>query len=300
MKNFIGSRALPELNYHRPRDIDSLLGLIGSLDTPFKVVAGCTDFIPAVRHGNWTFEDGLNLIDIRGVERLRGIRREDETISVGASTRLSEIVNSPVLLEAAPMLTEAVGSMASPQVRNTATIGGNLCMASPAADTAPPLLAMDAQVVIRGVDSEETVPLNQFFLGPGTTRLNPREVVTEIRFPAMKANESARRTRLGLRTAFVCSIISVAIRLKVDGNKISEARVAMGSVAPTPVRLGDVEAFLTDKSIAKDFADEAGRLAAAQITPISDLRASAEYRKAMAHTLTRRLVQECLSDLQGH
>jgi len=297
MKNFIGSRALPELNYHRPRDIDSLLGLIGSLDTPFKVVAGCTDFIPAVRHGNWTFEDGLNLIDIRGVDGLSGIRQEGDRVVIGATTRLSQIVDSPILKEKAPVLVEAVDCMASPQVRNTATIGGNLCMASPAADTAPPLLVLDAQVVIRGVDGEESVPLNKFFFGPGTTRLHPREVVTEIRFPAMKANEAAKRTRLGLRTAFVCSIISVAVRLKVDGNKISEARIAMGAVAPTPIRLGDVETLLAGKTVTEDLADEAGRLAAAQITPITDLRASAEYRKAMAHTLTRRLIEECLADL---
>ncbi len=299
MKNFIGSRALPELNYHRPRDIDSLLGLIGSLNTTFKVVAGCTDFIPAVRHGNWTFEDGLNLIDIRGVEGLSGIREEGDMIVIGASTRLSEIADSPILLKKAPILAETVDTMASPQVRNTATIGGNLCMASPAADTAPPLLVLDAQVMIRSVDSEETVPLNRFFLGPGTTRLQPREVITEIRFPAMRANEAARRTRLGLRTAFVCSIISVAVWLKANKNKISDTRIAMGSVAPTPVRLDDVETFLADKTVTENFADEAGRLAAAQITPITDLRASAEYRKAMAHTLTRRLINQCLADLKG-
>ena len=299
MKNFIGSRALPELNYHRPKDIDNLLGLVGSLDTPFKVVAGCTDFIPAVRHGNWTFEDGLDLIDIRGVAGLGGIREEDDRVVIGASTRLSEIVDSPILQKKAPVLVEAVECMASPQVRNTATIGGNLCMASPAADSAPPLLVLDAQVVIRGVDSEETVPLNRFFFGPGTTRLHPREVLTEIRFPAMTAYDAAKRARLGLRTAFVCSIISLAVRLKVDGNKISEARIAMGAVAPTPVRLVDVETFMTGKTVTQDFADEAGQLAAAQITPITDLRASAEYRKALAHILTRRLIQECLVDLLG-
>jgi carbon-monoxide dehydrogenase medium subunit len=271
---------------------------MGSLDTPFKVVAGCTDFIPAVRHGNWTFEDGINVIDIRGVEGIGGIREEGDEVVIGATTRLSEIVDAPILLEKAPLLAEAVSCMASPQVRNTATIGGNLCMASPAADTAPPLLALDAQVQIRGVDSEERVPLNQFFFGPGTTRLNPREVVTEIRFAPMKANETARRTRLGLRTAFVCSIISVAVWLRAEASNITAARIAMGAVAPTPVRLGDVETFLTDKAVTEDIADEAGRLAAAQITPITDLRASAEYRKAMAHTLTRRLVEECLADLK--
>jgi CO/xanthine dehydrogenase FAD-binding subunit len=297
MNNFIGSRALPELSYHRPENMDSLLSLIASVDKPFKIVAGCTDFIPALRHGNWTFGDGLNVIDIRGVESLRGIREEGGFVAIGSSTRLADIVRSPLLMEKAPVLVEAIRCMASPQVRNTATIGGNLCMASPAADSAPPLLVLDAQVVIRSAEEEDAVPLHRFFLGPGTTRLHPREVVTEIRFPAMTAKDAAKRIRLGLRTAFVCSIISVAVRLRQQEDTISEARVAMGAVAPTPVRLTDVEKLLTGKPINADIADEAGKLAAAQITPITDLRASAEYRKAMAHTLTRRLVTNCLDEL---
>ena len=298
MKNFIGSRALPELSYHRPHDTDSLMGLLGSLETPFKIVAGCTDFIPAVRHGNWTFEDGLNVIDIRGIPALSGIREDGGLIALGAATRLTEIVESPLLKEKAPVLVEAVSCMASPQIRNTATIGGNLCMASPAADTAPPLLVLNAQIVIRGLDGEETVDLNRFFLGPGTTRLHPREVVTEIRFPQMEEGQIAKRNRLGLRTAFVCSIISVAVWLEAQNDQITDARVAMGAVAPTPVRLEDVETFLKGRPLGQDFSDEAGRIAAAQISPISDLRASAEYRKAMAHTLTKRLLQECVADLK--
>ncbi len=298
MKNFIGSRALPELNYHRPRDIDGLLSLIGSVNTPFKVVAGCTDFIPSVRHGNWTFADGLNVIDIRAVKALKGIREDGGRIVIGASTRLADIVDSTILQQKAPVLVDAVNAMASPQIRNIATLGGNLCMASPAADTAPPLLALDAQVVIRGVDGEQTLPLNQFFLGPGTTRLHPRELLAEVHFPAMQSNEAAKRTRLGLRTAFVCSIISVAVWIKGDGRKISAARIAMGAVAPTPIRLPDVEKFLTGKVADMRIADEAGKMAAARITPITDLRASAEYRKAMAHTLTRRLITDCLAELE--
>jgi carbon-monoxide dehydrogenase medium subunit len=297
MKNFIGSRALPELCYHRPRDAESLFSLIGSIEAPFKIVAGCTDFIPAVRHGAWTFGDGLNVIDIRAVEALSGIREDGDTIVIGASTRLADIVDSSLLMQKAPVLVDAISCMASPQVRNTATIGGNLCMASPAADSAPPLLVLDAQVVVRGADGEDVVPLNRFFLGPGTTRLRPRDVLTEIRFPALTPGDAAKRTRLGLRTAFVCSIISVAVRLKRQDDKISEARVAMGAVAPTPVRLAGVEKFLTGKSLAPNIAEEAGQMAAAQIAPISDLRASAGYRQEMARTLTRRLVAECIEEL---
>lgn len=299
MQNFIGSRSLPEINYHRPQELEALLDLLGSLEAPLKVVGGCTDFIPAVRHGNWIFDDGLNLVDIRRVAGLSGIRQEDGNIVIGAATRLSDIAASPLLAQKAPVLARAVDSMASPQVRNTATIGGNLCMASPAADSAPPLLVLDAAVAVCNIDGVKTVPLNRFFRGPGATCLGPRDILTEIRFPAMGAGESARRVRLGLRTAFVCSIISVAVRLKTDGRTITEARVAMGAVAPTPVRLNDAEAFLTGKAPDPALADDAGRLAAAQVDPITDLRASADYRRAMAHTLTRRLIQACLKDLKA-
>jgi CO/xanthine dehydrogenase FAD-binding subunit len=298
MKNFIGSRALPDIVYHRPKDLEGLLELVENMKTPFKIVAGCTDFIPAVRHGKWTFDDGLNLIDIKGVAQLNFIRDDGDAVTIGAATRLADIASSPIIGEKAPVLSAAVAQMASPQVRNTATIGGNLCMASPAADTAPPLLVMDAQVDIHGTKTRESVPLSKFFLGPGTTRLHPRDVLTGIRIPAMKPGESAHRTRLGLRTAFVCSIISVAAWIKVKDGRIGACRLAMGSVAPTPLRLEHVEKYLIGKDVRPSVAEEAGRMAADQIQPISDLRASAQYRKAMANTLTKRILMACMTDIK--
>ncbi len=299
MKNFIGSRALPEIIYHRPKDLDGLLELVGTIKKPFKVVAGCTDFIPAVRHGKWTFDDGLNLIDIKGVAQLDFIRDDGDAVTLGAATRLADIASSPLIREKAPVLAAAVAQMASVQVRNTATIGGNLCMASPAADTAPPLLVMDAQVDIHGTETEESVPLSKFFLGPGTTRLHPRDVLTGVRIPALKPGESAHRVRLGLRTAFVCSIISVAAWIRARDGRIDACRVAMGSVAPTPVRLENVENYLLGKELGASVAEEAGRMAADQIQPISDLRASAQYRKDMANTLTKRILTSCMIDLKN-
>lgn len=299
MKNFIGSRALPEMTYHRPQDTAALLDLVGTVQGELKIVAGCTDFIPAMRSGNWTFGDGLNVIDIRGVNELAGIRRDEDRLVIGAGTRLVDVAQSQLVRENAPVLAEAVSQMASPQVRNIATIGGNLCMASPAADTAPPLLCLDAEVTVRSAESEETVPLTRFFLGPGTTRMNPREVLTEIRFPVQQPGESAHRVRLGLRTAFVCSILSAAVRLRWDGKAITAARIAMGAVAPTPVRLKEAEDFLIGSDGSPTALAEAARKAAAGIAPISDLRASAEYRLAMAETLTRRMLTQCMAELSA-
>jgi len=295
MQNFIGSRALPEMEYHRPRDLASLLHLTETVAGDLKIVAGCTDFIPAVRSGKWAFDDGLHVVDVRAVPEMVGIRREGADLVIGAGTRLVDLADSALVQENAPALAEAVGQMASPQVRNIATIGGNLSTASPAADTAPPLLCLDAAVAIRGPGSEETVPLTKFFLGPGTTRMRAREVLTEIRFPVQKENESAHRVRIGLRTAFVCSIISVATRIQWDGKAITAARIAMGAVAPTPVRLTAAEDFLVGTDGSPEALTEAARKAAGAISPISDLRATADYRRAMAETLTRRMLARCMA-----
>lgn len=300
MKNFLGSRAMPDLIYHRPRELAALLDLVENMTGEFKIVAGCTDFIPSVRRGAWRFADGLNVIDIKGVEALRFIREEEGTIVIGAATRLADVITSALIQEKAPVLADAVHHMASPQVRNTATIGGNLCMASPAADTAPPLLVLDAEVTIqRAGGKTETVPLNKFFLGPGTTRIHPREVLTEIRFPAMQPGEATHRLRIGLRTAFVCSIISVATWVKVREGVFEDVRIAMGAVAPTPIRLSAAEGSLKGKNANAETIAECALSASEEIKPITDLRASAEYRQDLANTLTRRALTACLADLGG-
>lgn len=299
MKNFIGARALPEMTYYRPGDLAAMLELVKTIEGELKIVAGCTDFIPAVRNGNWAFADGLNVIDIKGVKEFVGIRKEEDRLVIGAGTRLADIARSPLVLENAPVLGEAIARMASPQVRNIATIGGNLCMASPAADTAPPLLCHDAEVTILGLEGERKEPLGQFFLGPGKTRLGPKDVLTEIRLPVQGKDESAHCVRLGLRTAFVCSIISVAVRIRWNGKAITDARIAMGAVAPTPLRLTEAEDYLRGTDGGAQIVAEAALKAAAGTSPITDLRAGAEYRLAMAQTLTRRMLTLCMNDLTG-
>lgn len=299
IKNFIGSRALPELKYHRPAGMDELLKMLGEFKGNFKIVAGCTDFIPAIRRGTWFFENGLNLIDIKGVKELNFIKKEGDHISMGAATTLTDIVNSPVIREYAPMLVEAVSKMASPQVRNIATVGGNLCMASPAGDTSPPLLTLDAQVEIKGPDREEMVPLTKFFLGPGTTCMTPRDLLTKIRFPVMQKGEAGHSTRMGLRDAFVCSIISVSVWVKVEDGVFRKVKIAQGAVAPTPVRIAKAEEYLEGKEVTEENIEKAAHIASDEIRPITDLRASAEYRKDLSKTLTKRMLLLCAQDIAG-
>ncbi|SDP32315.1 FAD binding domain-containing protein [Desulforhopalus singaporensis] len=293
MKNFIGSRALPEIKYHSPGKMDELLALISGCSGPVKIVAGCTDFIPALRTGRWTFANGVNVIDIKKIDELSGITVEGGMVRIGACTRLTQLVESPEILAHAPVLAQAAAQMASLQVRNSATIGGNICMSSPAADAAPPLLALDASVTLKDGEGEQEVALCDFFTGPGRNVMKPGQVLTRICVPVKKENEAAEFRKIGTRTAVIISVVSAAVRIRVVDGVCRDTRIALGSVAPTPVRVRQAESFLDGKRFNDENIDACAALAAEEITPISDLRASSEYRKDVARTLVKRSVMAC-------
>ena len=295
MKNFIGSRVLPDLVYHHPRDMREALGLLNEIAGECKIISGCTDLIPAIRRGAWSFDDGLNVVDIKGMKELTSIKKDGDTICIGAATRLSEIVHSPVIREHAPVLADAVNEMASLQVRNSATIGGNICTASPAADTAPPLLVLDAQAKVKSFDKEELVPLNQFFVGPGETVLGSKDILTEIQFPILRPDEKTYRIKLGRRNAFTLSVISVATWVKVKDGVFDSVRIALGAVAPIPMRAKNAEEYLTGKEATAQVIDKGAKVVEGEVKPISDVRANAEYRKDMAYILTKRALMACVN-----
>lgn len=288
MRNFLGSRALPNFIYHRPTNMEEALWLLKNLKGECKIIAGCTDFIPAIRRGAWSFSDGLNVIDIKGIKELSLIAKEGERIRIGAATKLSEIVRSPTIRKHALVLAEAVREMGSLQVRNFGTVGGNLCTASPAADTAPPFLVLDAKVKVKGIGKEEIVPLTKFFVGPGETILGSREILTEIQFPAMKPDEQHCWIKMGRRNGFTLSVISLATRVKVKDGVFDTVRIALGAVAPTPMRATEAEGYLIGKEKSAHVINEGCKIVAREVKPISDVRASSEYRKDMAYVLTKR------------
>ena len=298
MKNFVGSRALPDLTYHCPKDMAALMALLRSLDPPYKIVAGCTDFIPAVRGGRWTFDDGLSLVDIRKIDELKKITEKDGQISIGAAVPLAHIMESEKLQAHAPGLCRAIATMASPQVRNVGTMGGNIAMSSPAGDTVPALLTLGAVVILQGSDGEEkTVPLERFFTGPGRNIMAPDQVLTRIEFPVLEADESLHFRKIGTRDAVIISIVSAAAWLKVTDGVCTAVRMALGSVAPTPVRVPHAETFLTGKPATPEHMAACAKRVAREISPITDLRASADYRRDLAETLSRRALMACLDDL---
>ena len=297
MKNFIGSRAMPDIIYHSPEDMDGLMSLLQNNKKEgleeVKIVAGCTDFFPAVRSGRWTFKDGVDIIDIKKIKCLDYIKKEGNQLKIGACTRLTHIFESPVVFANAKVLAQAVGQMASLQVRNTATIGGNLCMSSPAADSAPVLLVLDAKVTLQGPKGTQEIRLKDFFTGPGQNVLESNQILTQISFPIQGGHEAAHFLKIGTRTAVIIAVVSAAVGMGIKDGVCENPKIALGSVAATPIRVENAEKFLHHKFLDDQTIEACAKIVSDEITPITDLRASKEYRKDMAGTLVKRAILAC-------
>ena len=212
----------------------------------------------------------------------------------------SQVIESDLLVEHLPALVEACRQIAGPPVRNRGTIGGNLATASPAADSAPPLLVYNAEVVLTSCEGERTLPLSEFFLGPGETALKPNELLTEIRVPIPTERTQAAFIKLDKRRAMAISVVSTAARITLDKKgTVTQARIALGSVASTPLRAYQAEASLEGNALNESVIKSAAKLAREAASPIDDLRASANYRGKMVEVLTRRVLETVWRGLEG-
>jgi len=286
---------LPRFKYLRPKSFEEALELLDKYGEQAKLLAGGTDLIVKMK------DDVVKpkyVIDLSRLEELKFISKEDGVIKIGALTTLREIETSPIIRENVHVLSDAVEKMASWQIRNLGTIGGNLCNASPAADTAPPLLVLEAELKLTSSEGERTVPIDQFFTGPGETILKNNELLTEIQIPIMSNHAGTAFLKLGRRFAHTLSIVSVATLVVVEDDVFKDVRIALGSVAPTPVRAKKTEDRFRGLSATKDAVEKNCVWVVEDISPISDVRASAEYRKEMAIVLTKRALIEALDEVR--
>ncbi len=281
-------------SYLAPRRMDEALQAMADGNaTPF---CGGTDLSPQTESGVRRY--GATLLNLRRVEGLGGIETDGAEIRIGATTTVSEIRRNAALAGIAPVLVEAAEHFASEQIRNAASVGGNLCNASPAGDMIPPLLVLDASVELAcwRDDAVQTrrVPLERFFLAPGKTVKRPEELLTAVVFDRPEGDFVARFRKSGPRPALEISTVSLALGARVAAGGLSHVRVAMGSVAPTPLRARHVEAALEGKPIQASTIAAAVDATAQDAKPIDDVRASAWYR---SH-LVRVFVEEVLHDLR--
>ena len=267
--------------------------LIAALSEPnAAILAGGTDLLVRIRGGQ--VRPDL-LVDVASVTTLKGIRRTESSIEIGAAIPESDILASSVVRNALPLLAKAVGALGSVQIRNRGTLGGNLVNASPAADSAVPLLLYDAELVVVGAGGERTVPLEAFLVGPGKTVLGSGEFVRTVRVPFPETGTTTFYHKVGKRRALTIAIASLGAVLRIEDGRVTDARFAAGSVAPTPVRLRAVEEYARGSTTTEESIEEAARLAAQAVSPISDVRASAEYRSEVIAELVARAFQAASS-----
>jgi carbon-monoxide dehydrogenase medium subunit len=246
-------------------------------------MAGGTDLLIQIKQGK---KQPQGVIDVKGISEMDGVRITEDECSIGALTSIRALETSPDVLAKAPLLAQAAARLGSIQVRHRATIGGNLCNASPSADTASALLALDAKAEIFGKTGARVIELDQFFLGPGTTVLGDGELLTGLKIPLTHNRRGSVYYKLSTRKAMDLAFVGVAVLLELDGNDaIRQARIALGAVAPTPVRALSAEKVLEGIRLSPEAARESAELAARSCEPISDHRASAEYRREMVREL---------------
>lgn len=281
--------------YHRPRTLQEAWQLKQSV-AGSRYVAGGTDLMVRIRNASRA-ERPPALISLRGVKELDGIDTEDdgETTRIGALTPIADLLRSPLLRERYPALVEAASKLGSPQIRNAATIGGNLCNASPCADTAPPLLVYEARARLESATGTRELPLEDLFLGPGETPLGPDEVLTRIMLDPPDPSARALFLKKG-RVRMDLAQASVAMLLVLDRKRCTKARLAAGSVAPTPVRLKPVEELLEGDELTEALLAEAQQLAARTVAPITDLRSTEEYRRQIVGVYVKRAARQLMED----
>lgn len=254
-----------------------------------RIVAGATDILIELERGQRPHVDVL--IDITRVPGLDDIQLRGDEIRLGCLVTHNHVVGSELLVTRALPLAQACWEVGAPQIRNRATIAGNLITASPANDTITPLMALGASVILSSLEGERAIPLSQFYTGLRRTVMRPDELLTGISFPAMAANERGVFLKLGLRRAQAISVINVAVVLAFDGEIVTRAAITLGCVAPTIFRAAIAEQVLIDKPLTAESIAEASRIAAAAPSPISDIRGSADYRLEMIRVLVSRALK---------
>ncbi len=281
------------MEWFSPKTISETAVLMRRWRGKATLVAGGTNVIPDMRAR--VLKSDV-LIDLSRLKSLAYIKEEKKKIRIGSLTTISELASSKVIQKYAPILFQAAHQLGNPLVRNRATIGGNLADASPAADTAVPLLALEAMVVAeRDGGKRRQTPIDQFFTGPNRTVLTRGEMIKEIIFPKPNSNAKMGYSKLGLRNAMAISIVSVAILMEMDGNKCRKLRIGLGAVAPTPIRAYRIEEMPAGREITKGLIENCSIEVMKEISPITDIRASAEYRREMTSVLLKRLIQKIVS-----
>jgi carbon-monoxide dehydrogenase medium subunit len=286
---------LPKLEYLAPKTGAELSGYLADHKGKAKILAGGTDVVPNMLEKLYKAD---YLIDVNGIEELQGISYEKgKGLTIGAATKLEDIERSEIVRDSYTALQKAASEVGSPQIRAMATLAGNSCNASPAADTPPALVALGAKVSIVSKSGKREMALEDFITGNRETDLKPDEYVEKFILPDGLPNSASRFGLLTLTAAKAIDVVSVAVSLAVDpgSKKVTAVQIAMGSVAPVPIRAKQGEKALLNQVIDDALIEKAAEACAGDAKPIDDIRGSAAYRQHIVKVLANRTIKETLA-----
>jgi aerobic carbon-monoxide dehydrogenase medium subunit len=290
---------MARFDYLEPHTLRQAISLLQRYGEQARIVAGSTDFLVRWRQGAWRPQYVVNIQHIPGLNRISYSPRNG--LRLGALVTVQVLETHPVVREKYPALATGATSFAGVQVRNLATVGGNICNASPAGDTLPALLVFDTQCRVVGPAGERWISLDQFFVGPGRTVLQTGEILAELQVPPPLPNSGSLYIKHSPRGAMDIAAIGVAsvVSLQNGGRVCRDVKIALGAVAPTPVRAYSAEDMLRGQTITPELIEVAAQEAQNQATPIDDVRATAVYRKTMVGVLAQRTLERAVDMAQA-
>jgi len=288
----------PNFRLHQPKTLEAALDLLGSHRASVKLLAGGTDLVPRLKAGILEVLDVVSLARVPGLGRIS--YQEDDGLVIGAGARISEVAAHEEVAEHYPALAHACSVMATPQIRNMGTVVGNLANSAPSADTAAPLLAHDASLVIVERGGRRNVKLADFFQGPGLNILEPMEIIEAIRVPAPPQRSGSAYQRISARSRVDIAAVGVAAFVCLDmAGCVIKARLALSAVAPTPVRCPEAEALLDGQTPEPQLLAQAAAACVRSAKPIDDVRATAAYRRKLVQILAQRAIADSAQIAKG-
>ena len=287
---------MKDFSYHEPKTIKEAVDLMLTYDDTASIIAGGTDLLIEIKQGK---KNPDHVISLRSIPSLQDIIERKDALHIGAMVTHRMIEKSDLIRKKYTLLVDAVDNLGSVQVRNVATIGGNLCNGAPSADTAAPIVALEAILLVEGPEGEREIAAVDFFEGPGKTALKNGEILKKIIIPKLKESNASCYIKHSRRKAMDLPLLGVAVIVDLDTkNMVCKAgRIALSLAAPTPLRTKVAEAFVSGKPLNREVWQQAGALALSETNPRSSFRATAEYRRRMIQVLIPRAAEKCLERL---
>lgn len=290
-------KRLKQFSYFEPLTIKEAVEILAEKGSGAYLLAGGTDLLVRMKREDIT---PTALVNLKRIDALNEIKSDKNGIRIGALSSISSIENSQAIRRSYPVLSQSAGTLGTRSIRNLATIGGNIGRASPASDMSPALIVLQAKVAVEGPSGKREMEIENIFTGPGATSLSSGEIITSFILPNMAPNTGAAYLKMGRRSGGGdCALVGVAVLLTMSNGEAGDIRIVFSSVGPKPMRARHAEEVIMSGTLTEEQMKEAARTAEGEMSPITDMRCSASYRRELIRVLTFRALQEAQQKAQG-